>query len=56
MKIVEEYDNFPIELIEIKTAVYIGDFAIRLNFSDGANRLVDFKYFLESSQHPSGNT
>jgi hypothetical protein len=53
MKIVEEYDNFPIELIEIKSARYIGDYAIRLNFSDGINRLVDFKYFLEASQHPS---
>jgi hypothetical protein len=53
MKIIEEYDDFQIELIEIKTAKYIGDFAIRLFFSDGLNRLVDFKPFLESSLHPS---
>jgi len=53
MRIIEEYGDFQIELIEIKTAKYIGDFAIRLFFSDGLNRLVDFKPFLESSLHPS---
>ena len=53
MKIIEDYNNFQVELIEIKTANYIGDFAIRIFFSDGYNRLVDFKHFLESSLHPS---
>ena len=53
MKIVEEYNDFQIELIEIKSARYIGDFAIRIQFNDGYNRLVDFKPFLESSLHPS---
>jgi len=53
MKIIEDYNDFQIELIEIKSAKYIGDFAIRLFFSDGFNRLVDFKQFLESSLHPS---
>jgi len=53
MKIIEDYNNFQIELIEIKTAKYIGDFAIRLFFNDGFNRLVDFKPFLETSSHPS---
>ena len=53
MRIIEEYGDFQIEMIEIKTAKYIGDFAIRLFFSDGLNRLVDFKPFLESSLHPS---
>ncbi len=53
MKIIEDYNDIQIELIEIKTANYIGDFAIRLYFSDGSNRLVDFKTFLESSLHPS---
>ena len=53
MRIIEEYNDFQIELIEIKTAKYIGDFAIRLFFSDGLNRLVDFKPFLENSLHPS---
>jgi hypothetical protein len=53
MKIVKEYNDFPEELIEITSAEYIGDFAIRISFSDGFNCLVDFKPFLESSFHPS---
>lgn len=53
MKIVKEYDDYQIDLIEIKSANYIGDFAIRLLFSDGIMRLVDFKPFLENSLHPS---
>lgn len=53
MRIVEEYDDFQDDVIEIKAANYIGDFAIRLLFSDGTKRLVDFKPFLETSLHPS---
>jgi hypothetical protein len=53
MKIVKEYNDFHEELIEIESAKYIGDFAIRVFFNDGTNRLVDFKPFLESSFHPS---
>lgn len=40
-------------MIEIESANYISDFAIRVLFNDGLNRLVDFKPFLESSFHPS---
>lgn len=53
MKITEENIDNSVDLIEIKTARYIGDFAIRLFFGDGVSRLVDFKPFLESSLHPS---
>jgi len=53
MRIVEEHNEFQPELIEIKSANYIGDYAIRIYFNDGVNRLVDFKPFLESSLHPS---
>ena len=53
MRIIEEYTDFQPELIEIKSAKYIGDFAIRITFNDGSNRLIDFKPFLESSLHPS---
>lgn len=49
----KEQCEFQPELIEIKSAKYIGDFAIRIYFNDGVNRLVDFKPFLESSLHPS---
>ncbi len=53
MRIVEDYNDFKVELIEIKSAKYIGDFAIRVFFSDGFHRLVDFKPFLETSSQPS---
>ncbi|NVO02893.1 MAG: DUF2442 domain-containing protein [Bacteroidetes bacterium] len=53
MIIVKEYNDFQIDLIEIKSAKYIGDYAIRILFNDGLNRLVDFKSFLELSRHPS---
>lgn len=53
MKIVREYNIATTDVIEIKSAKYIGDYAIRILFSDGVNRLVDFKPFLESSLHPS---
>jgi hypothetical protein len=53
MRIVEEYNNFQSDLISILSANYIGDFAIRIFFNDGVNRVVDFKPFLESSSHPS---
>jgi len=53
MKIVEEYTGKQSEKIEIRNANYIGDYAIRLKFSDGTERLVDFKSFLSKSQHPS---
>lgn len=53
MKITEEYIDYPIEYIEIISARYIGDHAIRIFFSDGFNRLVDFRPFLETALHPS---
>jgi hypothetical protein len=49
MRIVEEYTDTNADLIEVKSANYIGDFAIRVFFNDGCNRLVDFKPFLELS-------
>lgn len=53
MKITEEYIDYNVDFIEIKSDRYIGDFAIRIYFSDGVNKLVDFRPFLESSFHPS---
>ena len=49
MKITEEHIDYNVDFIEIKSARYIGDYAIRIFFSDGSNKLVDFKPFLESS-------
>ncbi len=53
MKIIKDYNNSMITQIEIKSAYYIGDCAIRIFFSDGKQKLVDFKPFLENSLHPS---
>jgi len=53
MKITKENTTGSIEVIEISSARYIGDFAIRVFFNDGFSRLVDFKPFLEKSLHPS---
>jgi len=53
MKITEEYSNKPVDFIQVKSAKYIGDFAIRILFNDGNKKLVDFKPFLENSLHPS---
>ncbi len=54
MKIVHDYsitDNT--DLIEIASANYIGDYAIRIKFSDETSKLVDFKPFLLNAGHPS---
>lgn len=53
MKITEENIEATTEILEIKTANYLGDFAVRVLFSNGFSRLVDFKPFLELSLHPS---
>ncbi len=53
MKITEEYIQSNVDYFDIKSSRYIGDFAIRIYFSDGVSKLVDFKPFLESSLHPS---
>jgi hypothetical protein len=53
MKITEEYDDERAEVIEVTSANYIGNFTIRVFFSDGTAQLVDFKPFLEQSLHPS---
>ena len=53
MKITVHYTETNTELLSIKNAKYIGDFAIRLEFNNNNNKLVDFKPFLSSAGHPS---
>jgi hypothetical protein len=53
MRIIEEYNEIQGDILEIKSAKYISDFAIQISFNNGVNRLVDFKPFLNSSLHPS---
>ncbi|MDB5141315.1 MAG: hypothetical protein JWQ66_28 [Mucilaginibacter sp.] len=54
MKIVQDYNETKSgDVIEVTSANYIGDYAIRISFSDGAEKLVDFKPFLFKSLHTS---
>jgi len=53
MKITEEYTDHIVDSIEVKSAQFIGDYAIRVFFNDGFCRLVDFTPFLEASLHPA---
>jgi len=53
MKIIEEYNNSDVENIEIKSAQYEGNFIIKIFFSDGLYKMVDFLPFLKQSLHPS---
>ncbi|QQS51673.1 MAG: DUF2442 domain-containing protein [Bacteroidota bacterium] len=53
MKILVEYSDLDVQSIKIDTAKYLGDYAIRIFFNDGSERLVDFKPFLTKSLHPT---
>ena len=53
MKIVREYQELEAECIDVITAEYLEDYAIRIAFNDGSSRVVDFKPFLRQSVHPS---
>jgi hypothetical protein len=53
MRIIKEYIDIQTDEISVVTAIFIGDYAIRIFFNDGFSKLVDFKAFLEKSSHPS---
>ena len=53
MRIIQEYIDIQTDEISVVTAIFIGDYAIRIFFNDGISKLVDFKSFLEKSSHPS---
>jgi hypothetical protein len=53
MRIIQEYIDIQTDEISVVTAIFIGDYAIRIFFNDGISKLVDFKAFLEKSSHPS---
>ncbi len=55
MRIIVDYKEpeAGLDQLRIESAKYLSDFVIRLNFSDGTERLVDFKAFLSKSYHPS---
>lgn len=52
MKVYEDYVPYGVPTPQVTQAVYVGDFAIRVKFDDGTQRLVDFKDFLFNSSHP----
>jgi hypothetical protein len=55
MRIVVDYKDAEsgLDQLKINSAKYLSDYAIRIKFSDGHEKLVDFKPFLIKSLHPS---
>jgi hypothetical protein len=54
MRIVVDYRaNESLTRLKIVSAKYLSDFAIRIQFNDGTEKVVDFKPFLSKSLHPS---
>jgi hypothetical protein len=55
MKIIVEYKNTEenTEVLKVKLANYLSDYAIRITFNNGVEKLIDFKPFLSKSFHPS---
>lgn len=55
MKIIVDYKDSEtgFDQLKIDYAKYLSDYAIRIKFNDGNEKLVDFKPFLSKSLHPS---
>ncbi len=55
MRIIVDYKDLEsgFNQLKIDSAKYLSDYAIRVKFSDGKEKLVDFKPFLSKSLHPS---
>lgn len=53
MRIWVDYKENEIQNLMIESAKYLTDYAIRIRFNDGTERLVDFKPFLSKALHPS---
>ncbi len=53
MKISVNYKETNNEILKVDSAQCLSDFVIKIKFSDGTARLVDFKPFLSKSIHPS---
>jgi len=55
MRILVDYKEHEsgFDQLKIDSAKYLSDYAIRIKFSDGADKIVDFKPFLSKSLHPS---
>ena len=55
MRIIVDYKDIASksEQLKIDSARYLNDYAIRIKFNDGNEKVVDFKPFLKKSLHPS---
>ena len=54
MKIIQDYtETALISPVEIFSAEYKKDYALKVLFSDGTEKVIDFKPFLSRSLHPS---
>ncbi len=55
MRIIVDYKDSEsgFNQLKIDSAKYLSDYVIRIRFSDGKEKLVDFKPFLSKSLHPS---
>ena len=55
MRIIVDYKDSEsgFNQLRIDSAKYLSDYVIRIKFSDGKEKLVDFKPFLIKSIHPS---
>ena len=55
MRIIIDYieNESELDLLKVDSAKYLSDYAIRIKFNDGIEKLVDFKQFLSKSLHPS---
>jgi len=54
MKIVQDYNELNLtDVIEVISAIHIADHTIKVSFSDGTEKIVNFKSFLTKSLHPS---
>jgi hypothetical protein len=53
MKIVDHTTDTVDDIVVVRKATYLGDYVIRLLFSDKTERAVDFRPFLRRSSHPA---
>ena len=53
MKIIVDYKNQNIKILSVDKAKYLGNYTIQIKFNDGSEKSVDFKPFLNKTQHPS---
>lgn len=55
MKIFVDYKDYEtgLEHLKIESAIYVSDYTIQLQFSDGTEKLVNFGPFLSKSLYPS---